>query len=281
MAEIPPQRPSRLRSFWTARSRKGKFAIVVGAVVLALVAIGYAAPPESDDATQDVPTTATSEQATTEGTTEAETTTEAEPPLLVANVIDGDTLDLDNGDRIRLVQIDAPEGKGECYGKKAGRVLRQLLPVSTEIRLEADPNLDDVDRYGRLLRYVFNGEQNVSLVLVQKGAASVWYFNGDKGRYAKELLRAAKRASTARRGAWGACEAKLDPMRAFRTQPKRNEPNPVTPGQEGCEPGYSPCLPITGDLDCPDIEAMGLAPVTVTGSDRYRLDGDGDGTGCE
>jgi hypothetical protein len=46
-------------------------------------------------------------------------------------------------------------------------------------------------------------------------------------------------------------------------------------------PGYSPCLPITGDLDCRDIEAMGLAPVTVTGSDRYRLDGDGDGIGCE
>jgi endonuclease YncB( thermonuclease family) len=287
MEEIPPPpRPSRLRAFWSARSRKGKAGIVVGAIILALVAIGYAAPSENNDGTQDIPTTA-SETRIREGSTVGGTTTETEtvepPPvtLFVSEVIDGDTLDLDNGDRIRLVQIDAPEGKGDCYGKKAGTVLRQLLPVGTEIRLEVDPNLDNEDRYGRLLRYVFNRDQNVNRTLVQKGAASVWYFNGDKGRYANDLLRAAKRARTARRGAWGACEAKLDPMRAFRTQPKRNEPNPVTPAQEGCEPGYSPCLPITGDLDCPDIEAMGLAPVIVTGSDRYRLDGDGDGTGCE
>jgi endonuclease YncB( thermonuclease family) len=54
----------------------------------------------------------------------------------VARVIDGDTLDLENGERIRLVQIDAPEAKGECYGKKAGKVLRQILPARTEVRLE-------------------------------------------------------------------------------------------------------------------------------------------------
>lgn len=282
MAEIPPpQRPSRLRSFWTARSRKGKFAIVVGAVLLALIAIGYAAPPESDDATQDVPTTATGEQATTEGTIEAETTTDAEPPLLVANVIDGDTLDLDSGERITLVQIDAPEGKGECYGKKAGKLLRQLLPVGTEVRIVRDRRLDNMDRHGRLLRYVFKGQRNVNLALVQKGAASVWFSKGDRGRYADRLLHAAENASEARRGAWGACEAALHPSGAFQTHPKENAPDDPTPLQSGCEPGYSPCLPITGDLDCPDVEAMGLAPVTVTGSDRYRLDGDGDGSGCE
>jgi hypothetical protein len=36
-----------------------------------------------------------------------------------------------------------------------------------------------------------------------------------------------------------------------------------------------------GDLDCDDVEAMGLAPVRATGRDRYRLDGDDDGVGCE
>ena len=48
-----------------------------------------------------------------------------------------------------------------------------------------------------------------------------------------------------------------------------------------CEPGYSPCLPIVGDLDCADVRDLGKDPVTVTGSDRYRLDGDNDGIGCE
>jgi hypothetical protein len=47
----------------------------------------------------------------------------------------------------------------------------------------------------------------------------------------------------------------------------------------GCEPGYSPCLPRVADLNCADIAAS-LKPVRVTGSDPYRLDGNGDGWGC-
>ena len=46
-----------------------------------------------------------------------------------------------------------------------------------------------------------------------------------------------------------------------------------------CEPGYSPCLPVTDDLDCGDL-CPSQTPVTVTGDDPYGLDADGDGTGC-
>jgi hypothetical protein len=48
----------------------------------------------------------------------------------------------------------------------------------------------------------------------------------------------------------------------------------------GCQPGYSPCLPRVTDLNCSDIPAS-KKPVRVTGSDPYRLDGDGDGWGCD
>ena len=48
----------------------------------------------------------------------------------------------------------------------------------------------------------------------------------------------------------------------------------------GCQTGYSPCLPRVADLNCADIPAS-KRPVRVTGSDPYRLDGDGDGTACE
>jgi hypothetical protein len=57
-------------------------------------------------------------------------------------------------------------------------------------------------------------------------------------------------------------------------------PAPVAAGGN-CHPSYSPCLPIVGDLNCPDVRAMGKAPVDVIGYDDYRLDGDGDGVGCE
>lgn len=48
-----------------------------------------------------------------------------------------------------------------------------------------------------------------------------------------------------------------------------------------CHPSYTPCLPLVDDLDCPDVVALGLAPVTVVGEDVYGLDADGDGVGCE
>jgi subtilisin-like proprotein convertase family protein len=71
----------------------------------------------------------------------------------------------------------------------------------------------------------------------------------------------------------------LDPTPAVRRWRITTPPKPAPTRR--CEPGYSPCLPIVGDLDCDDVRAMGLAPVRVTGSDRYRLDGDNDGWGCE
>jgi hypothetical protein len=51
-------------------------------------------------------------------------------------------------------------------------------------------------------------------------------------------------------------------------------------GGSGCEPGYSPCLPIVSDLNCSDIPDS-KKPIHVTGSDPYNLDADGDGLGCE
>jgi hypothetical protein len=48
----------------------------------------------------------------------------------------------------------------------------------------------------------------------------------------------------------------------------------------GCQPGYSPCLPRRADLNCSDIPPA-KRPVRVSGSDPYRLDGDGDGIACE
>ena len=138
----------------------------------------------------------------------------------VAEVLDGDTIRLASGVRVRLVQIDAPESSGECYGEEAGTALRQLLPVGARVRLERDPALDDVDRYDRRLRYVFRSRTNVNLSLVRSGAASVWFFNGDRGRFARELLAGARTAKAQKRGAWGACRARLDPSGAFETHPK-------------------------------------------------------------
>jgi len=131
----------------------------------------------------------------------------------VTAVIDGDTIELRNGTRVRLVQIDAPEaGQGECFGREATAILATILPAGTKVRLVADPRLDEVDRYGRLLRYVWAGARNVNVELVRRGAATVWFYGGDRGRYAERLLRAARSAKSAGRGLWGTCPGtRLDP----------------------------------------------------------------------
>jgi micrococcal nuclease len=88
-----------------------------------------------------------------------------------------------------------------------------MLPVGSVVTLETDPALDRVDRYGRLLRYVYRGSSNLNLALVRDGSATVWFFDGDRGRYASALLALARTAREARRGLWGACpHAVWDPF---------------------------------------------------------------------
>jgi endonuclease YncB( thermonuclease family) len=136
-------------------------------------------------------------------------------------VIDGDTIVLTSGAHVRLVQIDAPEvQERECYGAQSRAFLRHLLPPGTTVRIEADPRLDQIDRYGRLLRYVFRGPINLNLELVRQGAATVWFYRHDRGRYAVRLYGSALAARAAHRGLWGACpRTPFDPYHAADTGP--------------------------------------------------------------
>ena len=140
----------------------------------------------------------------------------------ISYVIDGDTVVLTNGAHVRLVQIDSPEvhSQPECYGAQAQALLRRLLPPGTTIRVESDPTLDQVDRYGRLLRYLFKGPTNLNLELVRQGAATVWFYDHDRGRYADRLFQAELAARAAHRGLWGACpRTPLDPYHSADTGP--------------------------------------------------------------
>ena len=89
----------------------------------------------------------------------------------VASLVnDGDTLTLTNGAKVRLVQVDAPELETDCYGRPALKALVALAPKGTRVRLVRDRSLDDRDRYGRLLRYVFVGTENVTSTSAHRAA---------------------------------------------------------------------------------------------------------------
>jgi endonuclease YncB( thermonuclease family) len=262
-----------------------------------LVVIGIVAPAQ-EESTSDAdevadqadgagqPPTTTDQAGQPDTTTETEQAAPPPPPSpRVRRVIDGDTLVLADGSRVRLVQIDAPEAGSECHAGKSTQTLRQLLPQGTEVRIVRDPRLDNRDRYDRLLRYVFKGDKNINLVLVQRGAASVWFFDGDRGRYAGKLERAADTARARGRGAWGACETSANYLAAWTTS-KKPPPQPKPQAASNCHPSYKgACLdPSASDYDCAGGSGNGPAYtgfVRVVGDDEYGLDADGDGYGCE
>jgi micrococcal nuclease len=210
---------------------------------------------------------------------------------VVDHVTDGDTIVLRGGERVRLVQIDAPEVEGakECYGAQAAAATKALLPRGTRVRVVTDPALDQHDRYGRVLAYVWKGGSMVNLRLVRDGAAAPYFYRGDRGAYARALMAAAVAARSARKGLWGACRgAVLRPTSAISTGaaaaagPRQFAASPSAPpasGSSGCNPHYTPCVPNSPtDLDCRDV---GHRVQVVGSSDPYKLDGDGDGYGCE
>jgi endonuclease YncB( thermonuclease family) len=136
----------------------------------------------------------------------------------IDHVADGDTVDLTNGQKIRLVQIDTPEVyfAPECYGEQASAITKRLLPPGTLVKLYREPATDSIDQYGRLLRYVVRARDglNVNVQLVRIGAAAPYFYDSRRGRLAGLLERLALHAKSARLGLWGRCRGtKYDPDR--------------------------------------------------------------------
>ena len=203
----------------------------------------------------------------------------------IAKIYDGDTIALSTGERVRFLQIDTPElSPTECYGDEARSALVSLLSTPGQITLKTDPKLDKVDRYGRLLRYVFIGKTNINLKLVEIGAAAPYFYKGDKGQYSAQILKAAQTAKSKSLGLWKSCPGtQLTPNNAITTISSAVTATAgATSAGAKCDPNYGGCIPVSAaDLDCGDIKQLGLAPVRVIGMDIHKLDRDGDGIGCD
>lgn len=94
----------------------------------------------------------------------------------VERVVDGDTLIVDGGERVRLIGIDTPETKAEdrpveCFGPEASAHLAFLLASGSDVRLAYDE--ESSDQYGRTLAYVYRRSDGlfVNAALVEGGYA--------------------------------------------------------------------------------------------------------------
>lgn len=130
---------------------------------------------------------------------------------LVSKVIDGDTFTIQDGSKIRLIGIDAPE-KQECYFASSTEYLKSLIE-NKKVKLEKD--ISGTDEYGRLLRYAIlpsadETENNVLIneKLVRDGYATRRQQSPDN-RYKDLLVTAEAEAKKAGKGIWGACKTAL------------------------------------------------------------------------
>jgi micrococcal nuclease len=224
-------------------------------------------------------TTSTTARATT-STSPSTSTSTTTPAAVIARVVDGDTLVLTDGTKVRLIGVDTPETKKpgspvECFGPEATAYTQQHAGPGTEVRLEYD--VERLDRYGRTLVYLYRRQDGLflNLALVADGFAQVATFPPNV-THVEDLLEAQRSARAAGRGLWGArCAEEPPPAEA-----------PAQPASAGdCHPSYDPCVPVAGDADCASGSGNGPVyvdgPVQVTGPDDYGLDSDGNGVGCE
>ena len=125
---------------------------------------------------------------------------------IVKYVIDGDTIILTNGEKVRYVGIDTPE-RGQCWYRQAKEFNRKLVS-GKKVRLERDKS--NRDRYQRLLRYVYvqnssdEKEVFVNLELVKAGLARAKEYKPDT-KYASILKQAESYAKINKIGLWGGC----------------------------------------------------------------------------
>ncbi len=166
---------------------------------------------------------------------------EASESATVARVIDGDTVELEGGRKLRYIGIDTPETVDprtpvQCFGVEAKEENKRLVDGKT-VRLEKD--VSETDKYGRLLRYVYVDDLMVNDFLVRQGFAHASTYPPDV-KYNQQLLEAEQEARENERGLWAECPADSNPTPEVRfpqatgLQPGALEERDFGAGQSSC-----------------------------------------------
>lgn len=151
---------------------------------------------------------------------------QSQPGLYQVSAIrDGDTIAVDMNGRdetIRLIGVDTPETHDprkpvQCFGRAATAHTKQLIGTN-RVRLEADPQNTNRDRYNRLLRYVYLPDGNlVNAQIIKDGYGFAYtYFPFEK---ADEFRMYEQRARAGGHGLWGSCQVNATDSGIQQTNP--------------------------------------------------------------
>jgi micrococcal nuclease len=201
--------------------------ILVGLLIAFIFGTKFALVEQTSN--QNPPSEKGQKQSTSDSEKTGHSSSKNTDEVLVKKVIDGDTVELEGGTRLRYIGIDTPETVDpkqpvQCFGKEATAKNKELVE-GKKVRLETD--VSNEDRFGRLLRYVYVGETFVNEYLVKEGFARASSYPPDI-KYQDKLSVAEKAARDLNKGLWGGCASNVQGSTS------QNYSVSLSPG-EGCK----------------------------------------------
>jgi micrococcal nuclease len=228
-------------------------------------------------------------KAQTEGP-ERERLPEGVTEATVANLVDGDTLDVEiDGDEVtvRLIGMNTPETVAPnepvgCFGPEASDRTGAMLPVGRTVWLEAD--VTDTDRFDRLLRHVWVTEGDEpdgaaflsGEVLVREGYAQISTFPPDV-KYVERFEAAQDAAVATNAGLWAACDDSEGEDGAEPT----TRPQGVTTETPVPDPTAEPAAELITDCSAFSSFDEAQSYYAVNPAAQPNLDPNADGRACE
>lgn len=196
----------------------------------------------------------------------------------VTRVVDGDTIEVQIGNKketVRMILVDTPETKKpntpiQPFGPEASKFTKDTLE-GKEVKLEKD--VSERDKYGRLLMYVWLGDQMFNEMLLEKGLARVAVFPPDV-KYVDKFREIQKKAQEAGIGIWSIENyAREDGYHQEAAKKESATQAPEKPKSAPQNVYYK---------NCAEVRAAGKAPLhRVDPGYRSGLDRDNDGIACE
>jgi endonuclease YncB( thermonuclease family) len=112
----------------------------------------------------------------------------------VTRIIDGDTLELEFGQKVRLLGLNTPE-KGFPYSINATEFLKNKV-LGKRVQIESY----GYDKYGRILAHIFVGKEHINQEILEAGLASLYYY--EKDGYYEDMEKAEEFARINQKGIW-------------------------------------------------------------------------------
>jgi micrococcal nuclease len=266
------------------KSRRKSSLIFGLATIVFFILIGITAPPSSPKTTEST-TTPTPEPTATNRQT-----------IKVVRVVDGDTIEIEGGQKVRYIGIDTPETVDprksvQCFGKEASDKNKELVE-GKDVELEKD--VSETDKYGRLLRYIWIGDLLVNEFLVQEGYAQSSSYPPDV-KYQERFNEAEQKAREEEKGLWGEiCATTPTPTKTITPKPtptvstsKTTTPKTPTPTPLPQVQTIQPVQPVSGSYvcncskTCPQMSSCAEAQYQLNVCGCQARDADKDGIACD